>query len=204
MKLGRITATTAAGLLAVAAGLFSLAPSAYADTASTTPATAHVAAQAIANTGSLKAPAMPAALKAQAAAARSICYDAYVQNIAWQGWVCDGAQAGTTGQSLRMEAIAIETFNVGGWCAQAQVQNYGWLGTLCVSDGYNDGTQWVGTQELSLRLETLRLSVGTGNICANAHVQNIGWQGVRCTPPFPVEVGTVGQSLRMEAIRITV
>ena len=36
-----------------------------------------------------------------------ICYDAYVQNIGWQGWQCDGDVAGTVGQSLRMEAIEI-------------------------------------------------------------------------------------------------
>jgi hypothetical protein len=36
-----------------------------------------------------------------------ICYQAHVQNIGWQGTVCNGQQAGTTGQSLRMEAVQI-------------------------------------------------------------------------------------------------
>ena len=36
-----------------------------------------------------------------------ICYRAHVQNIGWQSEVCDGRVAGTTGRSLRMEAIRI-------------------------------------------------------------------------------------------------
>jgi uncharacterized protein YjdB len=34
-------------------------------------------------------------------------YRAYVQNIGWQPWVFNGQQAGTTGQSLQIEAIEI-------------------------------------------------------------------------------------------------
>ena len=37
-----------------------------------------------------------------------ICYTAQVQNIGWQGWVCDGAIAGTVGQGLQIEAIEVE------------------------------------------------------------------------------------------------
>jgi uncharacterized protein YjdB len=47
-----------------------------------------------------------------------------------------------------------------------------------------------------------RIVYGTGDICANAHVQNIGWQGRVCG--YSITVGTAGQSLRMEAITITV
>jgi uncharacterized protein YjdB len=43
----------------------------------------------------------------QAPRSPSICYQAHVQNIGWQKQVCNGAVAGTTGRSLRMEAIRI-------------------------------------------------------------------------------------------------
>lgn len=36
-----------------------------------------------------------------------LTYQGHVQNIDWQAWVADGQMAGTTGQSLRMEAIKI-------------------------------------------------------------------------------------------------
>src|ERR1044072_6656951 len=41
-------------------------------------------------------------------------------------------------------------------------------------------------------------------VCVNAHVQNIGWQGWRCgRSGWPVEVGTTGQALRVEALAIS-
>lgn len=85
-----------------------------------------------------------------------IQYRAQVQNIGWQGWVSDGAIAGTVKQSLRLEAIQIE---LTGQLAQnysvsyrAQVQNIGWQGS--VSDGTTAGTVGQG-----LRLEALKISL---------------------------------------------
>lgn len=41
-------------------------------------------------------------------------------------------------------------------------------------------------------------------VCLNAHVQNIGWQGWRCSSDRrPAMAGTVGQSLRLEALSIS-
>jgi len=196
MKLGRIAGSVAAGLLTVSAGLLALTPTASASTALTAqPAVPHVATV----DPGLTTPPLPAAPHARLTAGRSICYAAHVQNIGWQGWVCDGAVAGTTGQSLRMEALAIVTYGTGGICAEAHVQNIGWQGWRC----QNDGTVVVvGTTGQSLRMEALALSPGHGNACADAHVQNIGWQGWRCGSY--IVVGTTGQSLRMEAVEITV
>lgn len=39
---------------------------------------------------------------------QQVCYRAHFQNIGWQNWVCDGKIAGTTGASLRLEAIEIK------------------------------------------------------------------------------------------------
>jgi len=134
--------------------------------------------------------------------ARHICYSAHVQDIGWQPTVCDGAVAGTTGQGLRIEALAIETENVGGFCAQAHVQNIGWQAPVCENDGIV-GT--VGTTGEGLRMEALIIGVNSGQVCADAHVENIGWQGTVCaTSPARAQVGTTGQGLRMEAITMTV
>ena len=37
-----------------------------------------------------------------------IKYQAHVQDIGWQDWVYDGAEAGTTGQNKKVEAIRIK------------------------------------------------------------------------------------------------
>jgi len=37
----------------------------------------------------------------------NLAYRVHVQNIGWMSWVSNGATAGTTGQSLRIEAIQI-------------------------------------------------------------------------------------------------
>ncbi|MBR3131767.1 peptidoglycan-binding protein LysM, partial [Candidatus Saccharibacteria bacterium] len=37
-----------------------------------------------------------------------IYYRAHVQNIGWQDWVKNGELAGTSGQSLRLEALEIK------------------------------------------------------------------------------------------------
>ena len=37
----------------------------------------------------------------------SVSYDVHVQNVGWQTWASDGEQSGTTGKSLRLEALRI-------------------------------------------------------------------------------------------------
>jgi uncharacterized protein YjdB len=65
---------------------------------------------------------------------------------------------------------------------------------------------YVGTSDLystrrGLRLEAVRLTVSVGTITAQAHVRNIGWQDIQTGAD--ITVGTTGQSLPIEAIRIT-
>jgi uncharacterized protein YjdB len=82
-----------------------------------------------------------------------VCYRAHVQSIGWQNEVCDGAVAGTTGRSLRMEAITIRLVNAAPGvhvCYQAHVQSIGWQGLVC------DGAV-AGTTGRSLRLEAIRI-----------------------------------------------
>ncbi|MFI6051038.1 polysaccharide deacetylase [Streptomyces violascens] len=131
--------------------------------------------------------------------ARVICYAAHVQDIGWQSAVCDGSVAGTTGQSRRMEALAISTSGVGGVCADAHLADIGWQGWRCGGDGT---VVTVGTTGQSRRMEALGVQVGSGSVGAQAHVEGYGWLG--SVVGNPVYVGTTGQSRRMEAVRIWV
>ena len=154
----------------------------------------------------VKAPALSPSAKMQMRRDRNtVCINAHIQNIGWQGWRCSTerrpAMAGTEGRNLRIEALSISTRRTGGVCAQAHVQNLDWQRTRCTG---RSGSVTVGTEGRSLRLEAVRLSTRTG-ICAQGHVQNIGWQNWQCSRRNgQVEVGTVGRSLRLEALRVRV
>jgi uncharacterized protein YjdB len=183
-----------AGVVAIFA-TFALTVPAHADTGPST-----TAGQPNQTRSTLRAPAPP--VRPIAAAAATICLNAHVQNVGWQGWVCGenggSAVVGTTGQGLRMEALAVSTFGAGGICAQAHVQNLGWLSQVCVADG---DVAAVGTTGQSLQMEALGLGSPGSTTCANAHLRDIGWQGARCASPGVVAlVGTTGQSRRMEAL----
>lgn len=154
----------------------------------------------------LVAPALSPDAEIALAATMTICANAHVQNIGWQGWVCasNGAFAtvGTTGQSLRMEALAVVTSGTAGICAQAHVQDIGWQSAVCGADG---AVVIVGTTGQSRRMEALVIGTPLASTCADAHLQDIGWQGTVCAGPGgTVQVGTTGQSRRMEAVSLAV
>lgn len=139
-----------------------------------------------------------------------VCFRGHVQNIGWQQWNCDddadgAAEAGTTGQDLRLEAVQIIAHQTNGLtCAQAHVQNIGWQGEQeqCVQDG---SVLEIGTVGQSLRVEAILFGSTVLRTCAEGHVQYIGWQGQNCQEAgYGSIVGTEGQSLRLEAIRATV
>lgn len=69
-----------------------------------------------------------------------ITYSAHVQDYGWLNWVSDGAEAGTTSQSRRMEAIQIKLQNMPGAHVEyrANVEGIGWQGW--VRDGATAGT----------------------------------------------------------------
>lgn len=124
---------------------------------------------------------------APAHATQGVWATGHVQN---QGWgEPNPGFIGTTGQSLRLEAIQLVDPVAD---VQGHVQNIGWQGWT--------QTGVVGTTGQSLRLEAVRFEGRFGNtITCQAHVQNIGWMapvgdGETC--------GTTGRSLRLEAVRI--
>lgn len=134
----------------------------------------------------------------------TIKYSSHVQNIGWQTPVENGATSGTTGKSLRIEAIKAEVQNIpsgitGGVSYRSQVQRLGWQNWV---DNYTIS----GTTGLRLRDEGIQISLTGGisnyfTITYHAHVQTIGWQN---WVPAGYTAGSIGKSLRMEAIEIKI
>lgn len=135
----------------------------------------------------------------EAAPTPSVVYCGHVQNIGWQGEVSDGATAGTSGRSLRVEALKIHINGDSnlGVTYQAHVQDYGWMNW--VSDG-----QVAGTSGQSKRVEAIRISL-TGADAANydiyycAHVQNFGWMNWVKNGEM---AGSSHHAYRVEAVKI--
>lgn len=130
---------------------------------------------------------------------KMIKYQTHVQNIGWQGEKADGEMSGTTGQSLRLEAIKIQLSNSidGGIVYKTHVQDYGWLNF--VTNG-----QASGTTGQAKRLEAIQMQL-TGNamnqydLYYRVHAQNFGWLGWAKNGE---SAGTAGYSYRLEGIQI--
>ena len=141
-----------------------------------------------------------------AAAGPKVCFAGYVQDYGWQAADCnddgDWAEAGTVGQSRRLEAILIVAYNTGGrTCAQAHSKDIGWGAFVCEDDARQFA---VGTTEQSRQMEAFKFGSTAQTSCNEAHVQNTGWQGYACVIAGQYRTaGTVGQSLRLEAARAT-
>lgn len=125
-------------------------------------------------------------------------YQAHVENIGWQEIKTDGQIAGTVGQSLRLEALAVESLIDGVQVdIEGHVQYVGW------QEARSDKNA-AGTTGGNLRLEAIKLSLSGTNagqytIHYCVHVQNIGWMD---RVSDGAVAGTTGQSLRIEAVRI--
>lgn len=130
---------------------------------------------------------------------KMIKYQTHVQNIGWQGEKADGEMSGTTGQSLRLEAIKIQLSSSidGGIVYKTHVQDYGWLNF--VTSG-----QASGTTGQAKRLEAIQMQL-TGNaknqydLYYRVHAQNFGWLGWAKNGE---SAGTAGYSYRLEGIQI--
>ncbi|MCI8550452.1 MAG: hypothetical protein HFI68_07685 [Lachnospiraceae bacterium] len=130
----------------------------------------------------------------------AVTYETHVQSYGWQKPVSNGAMAGTSGQSKRMEAIRINLENLpvsGGICYQAHVQSYGWQKP--VADGALAGTVGRGK-----RLEAICITL-TGELAKQydvyyrVHGQSYGWQG---WVKNGAVAGSIGRGKRLEAIEI--
>ena len=96
-------------------------------------------------------PSSPDSFRTSFVNAPTLRYHGHVQHIGWQDWVSDGQTAGTSGQSLRVEALEAVTEGselAGSVELNAHVQRIGWQdewGSMC------------GTECQSLRVEAFRV-----------------------------------------------
>jgi len=129
-----------------------------------------------------------------------IFYQTHIQNIGWQNYKIDGDTAGTSGQSLRLEALKVTGVNLPEGVEvkyKTHIQNIGW-------QDWKTNDELSGTSGQSLRLEALKIKLeGTDeySIMYRTHVENIGWQDW-CYDGE--SAGTFGKSLRLEAVEIKI
>lgn len=132
---------------------------------------------------------------------KSIHYQVHLAKYGWSQFpVFAGMVAGTVAHSLQMEAIIV--YNLpSGFQYRAHVADLGWLNW--VSQG-----EIAGTTGQSRQLEALQFrdSLGiaqniTSVVIGRAHVHYKGWQDISSAME-PKFLGTIGQSLRMEAIQL--
>lgn len=152
----------------------------------------------------------------------SITYSVHCQKYGWMTPVSNGAMAGTSGESKRLEAICIgidsngavdEEGNplTGGIRYRTHVQNYGWQDWVSSEiDGDSvtlmiDDYIYAGTMGESKRLEGIEIEL-TGDIAKyydvyyRTHVQGYGWMNAVSNGNMS---GTTGESKRLEAIEIS-
>lgn len=131
---------------------------------------------------------------------KDVQYSTHVQRYGWQAYLRDGQTAGTTGKSLRLEAIRCSLFGQeysGNIMYRTHVQRYGWMNW--VTNG-----SLSGTTGQSKRLEAIEIKL-TGELANHydvyyrVHAQNYGWlDWARNGAP----AGTAGLSYRLEGIEI--
>ena len=133
----------------------------------------------------------------------SVQYLAHVRDYgSAQGWVSDGAVAGTTGESKRLEELKIKIVPLDSASEttvsyRTHIQDIGWENKWS-TDGEVSGT--IGQAK---RLEGIKLTVNgnqyQGGIEYMTYIQDIGWQDSVTSGALS---GTQGMSRRLEAIKI--
>lgn len=142
-----------------------------------------------------------------------VYYRVHVQTFGWLDWTKNGAEAGTTGYSKRIEAVQITLVqkdgpapgpvgyslinNTSGVVYQTHVQTYGWQGVRYNGDA-------AGTSGQAKRLEAINIrllnSPYEGDVEYQTHIQTYGWE--TDWKKNGENSGTSGQAKRLEAIRI--
>ena len=124
----------------------------------------------------------------------------HVQNIGWQSPVSDGMVAGTTGRSLRVEALRIKfdpAIVSGGIMIRTHVANIGWQ---------NWTSSTAGTTGRSLGVEAVQIRL-TGDaetqydVWYRVHSANFGWLGWTKNGG---SAGSEGYARSVEAVEIAV
>ncbi len=133
--------------------------------------------------------------------APSVTYRVHVQSYGDQSAQKDGAVAGTSGESKRLEAIWLKLgsgFPVsGGITYQTHVQTYGWQDW--VSDGEKSGTSGESKRLEAIRIKLTDAMAKKYDVWYRVHAQRVGWTNWAKNGQT---AGTSGLSWRLEAIQV--
>ncbi len=135
----------------------------------------------------------------------TVSYMTHVQNYGDQKWVADGSIAGTSGESKRLEQIAIKVDKSklgdlpGSIEYKTHVQNYGWMDW--VADGEKSGTSGESKRLEGIKIRLTKQLAGYYDVYYRVHAQNYGWLGWAMNGQ---PAGTEGYGKRLEAIQIVV
>lgn len=131
-------------------------------------------------------------------------YQVHVADLGWLEPVHDGMQAGTTGQSRRMEAVRMNPPEGTVLRVKAHLQDVGWIdyGTIEHVDSI-ENAKIIGTVGEWRRLEAVQLEIAKDGGCwkklkYQLHLADDGWTG---WVEAPYTDGTVGIGRRTEAAR---
>lgn len=124
---------------------------------------------------------------------------AHVQNLGWLKSETDQSLFGTSGKSLRLEALQFESTEELSIHHNVHVANIGWM-------GWQGADKIAGTEGKALALEAVQLKLeGTESayydLYYRVHVRNLGWMDWAKNGEM---AGTTGFGLRMEALEIKV
>ena len=137
----------------------------------------------------------------------SVIYEVHGRNYGWeQGEKRDGIEAGTTGQSLRLEALRVSVKDASGndiegldVTYRVHIKDIGW-------GSWTDGGLQAGTVGKSTRIEAAEIKL-TGekaeayDITYRVHMKNNGWGKWVKNGEM---AGTTGECRRIEAIEIKI
>ncbi len=133
----------------------------------------------------------------------STAYRSHIENQSWLTWVKNGDLSGTTGSSLRMEALELKLENIGsvdiGVTYRVHLANSGWQEWK--ADGATAGTTGQGIQMEAIEIKLTGADAGLYSIQYRVHVQDEGWQDWKQDGQT---AGTTGQALQAEAICIII
>lgn len=140
------------------------------------------------------------------AQAAKICYEGTLTNGETQPARCDGEMLGTVGQSVALESIKIfspkpENGEACRLMYRVHAQDVGWMGWIHEFESELMG----GNAGTGLRLEAIEVKLldcpNISKLRYRVHVQDIGWMD---WVDSGQTAGTVGRSLRMEAIEMVI
>lgn len=130
----------------------------------------------------------------------SVNYTTHVQKVGWQRTVSNGQMSGTSGQSLRLEGILINTFTqslTGSIQYRTHVQKEGW-------QDWKENWEISGTQGKARRLEAVEIRLTDEmaqfyDVYYRVHAQSYGWLDWAKNGE---SAGTEGLAKRLEGIEI--